>query len=114
MFLQIETVKKVDLPDIEVFRGKAKVKMIFAGKKRQQVAGCEVLEGKMQVGNVLRIVRNSQPIYDGEMVSIRVVKDEVEEVEEGNECGILIERFKGLQVGDEIHSIAMEKPKVYD
>jgi len=112
--LKVETINKVNLPDIEVFRGKAKVKMIFAGKKRQQVAGCEVVEGKMQTGNVLRVIRKGEAIFDGEMASIRVVKDEVEEVEEGNECGILVEGFKDLKAGDEIHSIAMEQPKVYD
>ncbi|GAB5362333.1 hypothetical protein AAMO2058_000787800 [Amorphochlora amoebiformis] len=112
--LKVETLEKVELPDIEEFRGKANVKQIFQGKKRNLVAGCEVVQGKMQVDTKMEVVRKGQVIHEGTINSLRVVKDEVDEVEENNDCGILVEGFRDLKPGDEIRSIAMVQPKVYD
>jgi len=106
-------VRKVDLPKVEEQRGRAAVKATFLGKKRMLVAGCEVVEGEMQVDTVLRVVRKGEVIFEGEINSLRVVKDEVEKVEEGNECGILVEGFKDVKEGDEILSVAMVDPIVY-
>mmetsp|Transcript_16469 Transcript_16469/g.27221 ORF Transcript_16469/g.27221 Transcript_16469/m.27221 type:complete len:653 (+) Transcript_16469:42-2000(+) len=111
--LKVETVRKVDLPKVEEQRGRAAVKATFLGKKRMLVAGCEVVEGEMQVDTVLRVVRKGEVIFEGEINSLRVVKDEVEKVEEGNECGILVEGFKDVKEGDEILSVAMVDPIVY-
>jgi len=81
--------------------GKAEVKAVFgAGKKR--VGGCMVLTGKLVKGSMVIVRRGKVVVHEGKMISLRRLKDIVEEVSEGFECGIGCEDFPDWQPGDTI------------
>jgi translation initiation factor IF-2 len=73
------------------------------------IAGCFVRSGTVQRGQRIRIVRDSVEIYDGGMSSLRRFKDDVKEVKEGLECGIGIENFNDLKVGDVLETYRVEQ-----
>ena len=88
-------------PPPGVLIGKAEIKKSFRVGKSGKVAGCLVLNGTIKTGSKVRIMRgNRNPIYSGVMTSLRVVKDKVEEVAEGGECGISFEDFTDFEEGD--------------
>lgn len=81
--------------------GQAKVKAVFGtGKKR--VAGCEVLEGKLAKGCQVEVRRGKEVVHRGALASLRRVKDVVEEVAAGLECGVAVDDFTSWQEGDVI------------
>ncbi|KAJ9508183.1 hypothetical protein QJQ45_021549, partial [Haematococcus lacustris] len=85
--------------DEKVFLGKGEVKAVFGtGKKR--VAGCVVLNGKLQKGAFVIVKRGKQVVAEGKLISLRRVKDNVDEVPEGVECGVGMEGFIEWQEKD--------------
>ncbi|KIY98912.1 Translation initiation factor IF-2 Flags: Precursor [Monoraphidium neglectum] len=79
--------------------GSAKVKAVFgSGKKR--VAGCEVLEGKLVKGCQVEVKRGKEVVHKGTLESLRRVKDAVDEVAAGLECGVGVEGFTAFNEGD--------------
>lgn len=81
--------------------GKAVVKAVFGtGKKR--VAGCAVTEGKLQKGTFITVKRGKAVVFDGKLSSLRRVKDVVDEVSAGLECGVAAEGFVEWQADDQI------------
>jgi translation initiation factor IF-2 len=94
------------LKDITV--GSAEVRKIFELSKGVPVAGCMVASGRIVKGKV-RVRRRKEIIYEGITQSLRRFQDEVNEVRAGMECGIRIEGFSELQVGDNIECYTMEK-----
>jgi hypothetical protein len=81
--------------------GAAKVKAVFGtGKKR--VAGCEVTEGKLVKGCQVEVRRGKEVVYKGALASLRRVKDAVDEVPAGLECGLGVDGFTAWQEGDVI------------
>ena len=68
------------------------------------VAGCYVLDGKLSRNNKIRLIRDGIVIYTGELGSLKRFKDDVKEVARGYECGLNIDRFNDLKVGDNIES----------
>lgn len=83
--------------------GRADVLQIFKiGKGVGMVAGCKVTEGAMKRGSNLRVVRGKSVMHEGSINQLRYLKEEVEIVENGSECGISFETFDGVKVGDVI------------
>jgi translation initiation factor IF-2 len=88
-------------PKIEVYKiGKAEVKQVFKISKIGYIAGCYVVEGKVVKGENVRVKRDDIIVYEGKIESLKRMKDSVNEVIEGLECGIgLGESFK-FEIGD--------------
>jgi len=94
---------------VEKFCGKAEVRHIFHISKFGTVAGSIVIEGKITRGTMFRIMRNGTPIHQGKISSLKRFKDDVREVESGYECGIGIEEFGEIEVGDIIECYTTEE-----
>ena len=90
-------------PEIrEEIIGLALVKDIFRSSKFGTVAGCIVSEGVIRRTNPVRVLRDNIVIHEGELDSLRRVKDDVNEVQSGTECGIGVQDYTDIQVGDHI------------
>ena len=109
----IDDVKKamvglLDKKKVEKFLGRAEVRQIFSVPKMGTVAGCSVIDGKILRGANLRLLRDSRVIFEGKMSSLRRFKDDVKEVATGFECGIGIENYNDLKIGDVIEAFQIE------
>jgi len=93
----------------EVSLGWAKVLQIFPIKGVGVVAGSQVIHGKFVRGEKVRLVRNGQVLYDGVIANLRRYKTDVNEVLEGQECGILLENFNKVEIGDELECYQIQK-----
>jgi len=85
--------------------GTAEVKAVF-GSSKSKVAGCVVTQGKLQRA-FITVKRGKQVVFDGKMASLRRIKDDVEEVSEGVECGLGAENFTEWKEGDKIECYTM-------
>ncbi len=95
-------------PEIsEKFVGLAEVRNLFKVPKVGVIAGCYVKEGRFQRTDKVRLTRDGKLIYTGQLSSLKRFKDDAREVKEGFECGIGIENFNDLKVGDLIEAIEM-------
>lgn len=92
----------------EVVIGSAEVRKIFELSKGGNVAGCMILTGRIVRGKA-RVLRRKGLIYEGIIQTLRRFQDEVNEVRAGMECGIRIEGFNEMQVGDNIECYTIEK-----
>ena len=72
-------------------------------------AGCYVVDGTIKRASKIRVSRGGIVVHDGEITSLRRVKDDVREVTEGFECGIVITNFENIDVGDTIEAYEIEK-----
>jgi translation initiation factor IF-2 len=90
-------------PEIrEEIIGLAQVKDVFRSSKFGTVAGCIVAEGVIRKTNPVRVLRDNVVIHEGALDSLRRVKDDVNEVKSGTECGIGVQDYTDIQVGDQI------------
>ena len=94
---------------IEKVVGSAQVRNIFTVPKMGVIAGCFVTSGKIQRSNMLRLVRDGKIVYEGKLGSLKRFKDDAKEVAEGFECGIGIENFNDIKVGDIIEAFVKEE-----
>lgn len=93
----------------EVLVGQANVLVLFSLSKVGTVAGCRVTDGKITRNSLIRLLRDNKEIFKGNIASLRRVKDDVREVLTGYECGIRLENFNALEVGDIIEAYTLEK-----
>ena len=93
----------------EVILGDAEVLETFKVPKLGLIAGCAVRNGIIRRDGRVRIIRDSVEVYEGTIHSLRRFKDDVKEVREGFECGIGIENFNDLKVGDRIECYRTEE-----
>ena len=93
----------------EVVLGEAEVRQIFKIAKVGTIAGCFVRSGVIPRTGRVRVIRNGVEVYDGTLASLKRCKDDVREVREGFECGIGIENFNDVKVGDLIESYRIEE-----
>ena len=93
----------------EVDLGRAEVRNVFRITGVGMVAGCYVLEGKMQRNAQMRLLRDNVVIYDGAIASLQRFKDSVKEVAAGYECGITFEKFQDIKEGDIVEAFIMEE-----
>ena len=93
----------------EVQLGHAEVRETYRVSKVGTVCGCYVLDGKIQRGCKVRVIRDNVIIFDGELASLRRFKDDVREVASGYECGMQVDKFNDVKVGDIIECFVMEQ-----
>ena len=82
--------------------GTAEVLEVFNSPKFGQVAGCNVIEGNVHRNKPVRVLRDDIVIFEGELNSLRRFKEDVNEVKNGNECGMGIKNYKDIKPGDKI------------
>jgi translation initiation factor IF-2 len=88
----------------EVAMGKLQVRDTFPIPKMGTVAGCMVTEGKITRKAHLRIIRDAVQVYEGKVGSLRRFKDDVSEVQQGYECGVMVAGWNEIKQGDVIES----------
>ena len=93
----------------EEILGSAEVKDIFKIGRVGTIAGCEVVEGRIDRKARARVIREGMVIYDNELSSLKRFKDDVKQVQEGLECGIGIKDFNDVKVGDSIECFSVEE-----
>jgi translation initiation factor IF-2 len=86
--------------EVEETLGEAEVKQTFKASKVGRIAGCIVNEGKITRTASVRLIREGTVIWDGKLGSLRRFKDNVQEVEEGQECGIVLDGYADVKEGD--------------
>jgi translation initiation factor IF-2 len=89
--------------------GTAEVREVFQIPKVGNIAGCYVTAGKIERGQNLRLLRDGVVVFEGKNSSLRRFKDDVKEVQAGYECGIGIEHFNDIKVGDTIDCYFMKE-----
>jgi translation initiation factor IF-2 len=89
--------------------GKAEVREVFRVPKAGVIAGCMVIDGTIRRNARARLIRDSVVAWEGGISSLRRFKDDASEVREGFECGIGLENFNDLKVGDQIEAYIVEK-----
>ncbi|MFH2010313.1 MAG: translation initiation factor IF-2 [bacterium] len=89
--------------------GRIEVRDTFTIPKQGTIAGCMVIEGKVNRASLLRVFRNNVQAYEGKVSSLRRFKDDVKEVEKGYECGLGIENFNDIKVDDLIEAFEIEE-----
>jgi translation initiation factor IF-2 len=86
--------------EVEQTLGEAEIKQTFKASKVGRIAGCLVTQGKVTRVASVRLVREGTVIWDGKLGSLRRFKDNVQEVDEGQECGIVLEGYADVKEGD--------------
>lgn len=93
----------------EVFLGRAEVRDTFTVPKIGVIAGSYVIDGSIKRGKFTRVLRDSRVIYEGKIGSLRRFKDDAKEVQTGYECGIGVENFNDIKVGDILEVFEIEE-----
>jgi len=93
----------------EVILGEAEVRETFKVSRVGVIAGCSVRSGVINRQGRVRVIRDGVEVYDGTIASLRRFKEDVREVREGFECGIGIENFNDIKVGDVIENYRTEE-----
>ncbi|MBL6766538.1 MAG: translation initiation factor IF-2 [Candidatus Micropelagos sp.] len=97
-------------PDLrETMLGNSEILEVFNVSKSGKVAGCKVTDGLVRRGARVRLIRDSVVIHEGELSSLRRFKDEVKEVNAGQECGMAFENYEDLKQGDVIECYEVEE-----
>jgi translation initiation factor IF-2 len=92
----------------ETFLGNAEILEVFNITKVGKVAGCRVIEGKVERGAGVRLVRDNVVIHEGKLKTLKRFKDEVSEVPVGQECGMAFENYEDIRAGDTIECFRVE------
>jgi translation initiation factor IF-2 len=97
--------------EVEKVTGTAEVREVFKISKVGTVAGCYVLDGKIDRKNRVRLIRDGIVVYTGDLDALKRFKDEVKEVTHGYECGLSIKNFNDIKVGDTVEAFTIEEVK---
>lgn len=89
--------------------GTAEVRQTFHVPKVGTVAGCAVIDGKIERNAKVRVMRDGVVIYTGGISSLKRFKDDVKEVQTGYECGVSVENFNDIKIGDLLEAFVMEE-----
>jgi len=90
--------------------GRAEVRQTFQVSRLGTIAGCYVINGFIsRASDGVRIIRDNIVVYEGRLASLKRFKEDVKEVQTGYECGLMIENFNDLKIGDIIENFVMEK-----
>ncbi|KRB59221.1 translation initiation factor IF-2 [Rhizobium sp. Root708] len=92
----------------ETFLGNAEILEVFNITKTGKVAGCRVVEGKVERGAGVRLLRDNVVIHEGKLKTLKRFKDEVSEVPVGQECGMAFENYEDIRAGDTIECFRVE------
>lgn len=96
---------------VEKYIGRAQVRETFAIPKFGTIAGTAVVDGKIERGCNIRLLRDGKIIYDGKLSTLKRFKDDVKEVKNGYECGMSLENFNDIKVEDLVEAYIMEDKK---
>lgn len=91
----------------EVYLGQAEVREVFSVPKVGSIAGSHVVDGKLTRNASVRLLRDGVVVHNGKIASLRRFKDDIREVLKGYECGISLENFNDIKVGDVIEAFEM-------
>jgi translation initiation factor IF-2 len=94
---------------VEQTIGKVEIRRIFKVSKVGNIAGCYVKSGKIMRNSLVKVIRDSVILYDGRLATLRVLKEDVKEVNAGYECGIKIAKFDDIKVGDIIEAYEVQE-----
>ncbi|HWJ88319.1 MAG TPA: translation initiation factor IF-2 [Pelagibacterium sp.] len=92
----------------ETFIGNAEILEVFNISKVGKVAGCRVTEGMVERGAGVRLIRDNVVIHEGKLSTLKRFKDEVKEVQAGQECGMAFEKYEDMRAGDVIECYRVE------
>ena len=92
----------------EKFLGNAEILEVFNISKMGKVAGCRIVEGMVRRGANVRLIRDDVVIHEGELSTLKRFKDEVKEVQTGQECGMAFANYQDIQKGDVIECFDVE------
>lgn len=95
----------------EQILGLAEVREVFKISRLGSVAGCYILNGKITRNLKVRLIRNDVEIYEGKLASLKRFKDDVREVVSGYECGLMIDGYNDIKVGDQIEAFEIVHEK---
>jgi translation initiation factor IF-2 len=95
----------------EVIVGRAEIREIFGGRRGTQIAGCRVTEGRMVRNGTVRVTREGQRLAETNISSLRHFRDEVNEMNAGTECGIILQAFNDIQAGDVLEVFRQERAR---
>jgi translation initiation factor IF-2 len=99
----------LDKIEREKILGKAEVREVFRVPRVGAVAGCMVIDGTIRRTARARLIRDAVVAWEGNIASLRRFKDDASEVQKGYECGIGLENFNDMKVGDQIEAYVIEK-----
>jgi translation initiation factor IF-2 len=92
--------------------GHAEVRAIFHISRVGNIAGCRVIDGEIRRNAKMRVVRDGESVFEGEVASLKHHQDDVREVRQGFECGVAIKGFNDFEEGDLLESYVLEKVQV--
>jgi translation initiation factor IF-2 len=92
--------------------GQAEVRQTFSVAKVGTIAGCFVIDGKIERNAGARLIRNGVVVYDTKISSLKRFNDDVKEVSKGYECGIMLENFNDIKEGDIIEAYKLVEEQV--
>ena len=95
--------------ELERVAGRAEVRQLFVVPRVGTIAGCAVTDGMIRRGISARVLRDAVPVYSGPLGSLKHFKDDVREVRAPLECGLRLENFNDVKVGDVIESFEIEE-----
>ncbi len=93
----------------DVIMGEAEIREIFPGRRGINIAGCRVVNGRMARGASIRVLREGELLGDTSLASLRHFRDEVNEVTNGMDCGILLDEFNEFEIGDVLQAHRQER-----
>ncbi|MBC7397441.1 MAG: translation initiation factor IF-2, partial [Bdellovibrionales bacterium] len=90
----------LDKKKVETYLGRAEIRQVFSLPKAGNIAGCFVVDGKMVRNAQVRLLRDSRIVFDGKLSSLKRFKDDAKEVAQGYECGMGLDGYNDLKIGD--------------
>ncbi len=93
----------------EIQIGKAEVLAVFKISKLGNIAGCRVTMNEIRRNGKIRVMRNGEKVFEGEMSSLKHEKDDVKEVRQGFDCGISLKNFENFEKGDILECFTLER-----
>ncbi|GAJ25452.1 translation initiation factor 2 [Liquorilactobacillus sucicola DSM 21376 = JCM 15457] len=108
---EIETAMKGMLEPVyqEKVTGQVEIRETYKVSKLGTIGGGYVTDGYIQRDSGIRIIRDGIVIYEGKLASLKRFKDDVKQVKQGFECGLMIEKYNDIKVGDQIEAFIMEE-----
>jgi translation initiation factor IF-2 len=91
--------------------GNASILEVFNISKVGKVAGCRVTDGVVERGQHVRLIRDNVVVHEGKLSTLKRFKDEVKEVQAGQECGMAFENYQDMRAGDVIECYRVEEIK---
>jgi len=93
----------------ETFLGNAEIREVFGVSKVGKVAGCLVTDGTIRRGAGIRLLRDAVVVHEGNLATLKHFQDDVREVRSGQECGMSIENYQDIKIGDVIEAFEVEE-----